>query len=352
MARMADMNPVADLFHRAEPAEPAPSNRWSVAPADFAALLRGAVAAPLADHAILEFDGPDARSFLQGQTTIDMVALAPAAWQLGGYCTPKGRLLAIFQAWSYATGIRLLLPRALAPAIQKRLTQYVLRAKVVVRDVTSDWLAFGLCGAACAAPFGAAGIDVPAATWHGTVLDGDERLVRLPGGTGCPDRLLLLARRERHAHWTPLLAGFAPVEVALWWWTQVDAAIPAVLAATQELFVPQSINLEVLGGVDFRKGCYPGQEIVARSQYLGRLRRRMGLAHAAGLGAAADVFVDGESQPVGRIVLAASAPQGGWDLLFECPSDRVEPGRLHAGSAQAPALELRALPYRLFDPTA
>jgi len=180
----------------------------------------------------------------------------------------------------------------------------------------------------------------------------DERLMRLPAGANCPERLLLLVRAEREAHWLALLAGLARVGPELWWWAQVDAAVPAIVGATQELFVPQAVNLEVLGGVNFRKGCYPGQEVVARSQYLGKLRRRMFLAHAASIGAEPDIFLAGTAEPVGRIVLAAGAPAGGWDLLFECPTDRVEGASLHAGSASAVPLQVRALPYGLFDPTA
>jgi tRNA-modifying protein YgfZ len=114
------------------------------------------------------------------------------------------------------------------------------------------------------------------------------------------------------------------------------------------------INLEVLGGVSFKKGCYPGQEIVARSQYLGKLRRRMAIAHIAGeTRAAADVYARGSEQPVGSVVMAASAPDGGMDLLFEAPVDRTTDGAvLLANSGDGPTLDLRPLPYTLFDPTA
>ncbi len=343
----AAANPAASV-----PAAGTPDNRWTVAAEDFAALRAGPVATLLSDHATLEFDGPDARSFLQGQLTIDVVGLAPDDVQIGGYCTPKGRLLAVFLVWSYAAGLRLLVPRVLAPSLQKRLSTYVLRAKVAVRDVTADWQAWGLCGAAAAAPLAAAGIPVPDEPGKCAARDVDEHLLRLTAGPTCTDRLILLVRSDSAARYAPALRAFARVGTGLWWWAQIDAGVPAVLADTQERFVPQAINLEVLGGVNFRKGCYPGQEVVARSQYLGKLRRRMALAHAAELGPAADIFHDGSNEAVGRIVLAASAPQGGWDLLFECPSDRTEGARLHAGATDAPALELRELPYRLFDPTA
>jgi folate-binding protein YgfZ len=164
-------------------------------------------------------------------------------------------------------------------------------------------------------------------------------------------RLLLLVPAARLDTWLRRLPLVAQVDPGVWWWSQVDAAIPAVFATTRELFVPQTLNLEVLGGVSFRKGCYPGQEVVARSQYLGKLRRRMGLAHTAQVGPAADIFHSGQSNPVGRIVMAAKAPDSAWDLLFECPIELTEYGSLHAGDRDAPALTLRPLPYRIFDPT-
>jgi folate-binding protein YgfZ len=125
-----------------------------------------------------------------------------------------------------------------------------------------------------------------------------------------------------------------------------------VFAATQEKFVPQMINFEVLGGVNFRKGCYPGQEIVARSQYLGKLRRRMHVAHAdaADVQPGADIY-SSDGQAVGTVVMAAAA-DGGTDLLFEVPVERLGSGSLHLVSGSGPKLDVRPLPYELFDPTA
>ena len=326
------MNPVPISPATPEATALAPDYRWSIGAQDFAALQAGPVLAALADHAVLEFDGPDAVVFLQGQLTCDIAALAEGLWQLGGYCTPKGRLLAIFQAWRYGTGVRLLVPRALAAGLQRRLSMYVLRAKVQVRDVSDAWLALGVCGAGAGAALAAAGIEAATQPWHGLVLDADERLVRVPAGPRAIERLLLLVRHERLEHWRGLLAGLQGVDTGLWWWSQIDAGMPAILPQTQERFVPQSLNLEVLGGVNFRKGCYTGQEVVARSQYLGKLRRRMALAHAPALGAGPDVYIDGQEEPVGRIVLAATAPEGGWDLLFECPTDHLGSAALHAGA--------------------
>lgn len=330
----------------------APANRWQACPADLTAWGSGPVMAVLDDHAVLDFSGPDTRAFLQGQTTVDIAALAPDAWQLGGYCTAKGRLLAIFAAWAHAEGVRVLLPAGIAPAIQGRLSMFVLRSKVRIADASATWTALGVFGAGASAALAAAGVPIPAGPGQSQVLADDERVTRMPAGAGCAERLVLVIRAERRAHWIGALSGVAPVGPELWWWSQIDAGVPAIVRGIEELFVPQSLNLEVLGGVNFRKGCYPGQEIVARSQYLGKLRRRMFLAHAGALGPDGDIHADGAAEAIGRIVLAAAAPGGGWDLLFECPTDRAQAAGLHAGSADAPPLQLRALPYALFDPTA
>jgi folate-binding protein YgfZ len=151
------------------------------------------------------------------------------------------------------------------------------------------------------------------------------------------------------------LRGAQPVASGAWWWSQIDAAMPTVWPATQEAFVPQMINLEVLGGVDFKKGCYPGQEVVARSQYRGRLRRRMALAHADAAPAAAgtDVYMDGEAEPVGSVVMAAAAPGGGIDLLFERALDRGgDRPTLRLADPAGPVLAQRDLPYAIVDVTA
>ncbi|HET9024238.1 MAG TPA: tRNA-modifying protein YgfZ, partial [Burkholderiaceae bacterium] len=195
------------------------------------------------------------------------------------------------------------------------------------------------------------GVEFPAAPWTGVLVD-DLRIDRVPGADGANDRVLLTAPTPSSL--PAWCAGLPRLPADAWWRSEIEAAVPTVFAATQEKFVPQMINFEVLGGVSFRKGCYPGQEVVARSQYLGKLKRRMQRAHVnhAGGAIAGDVYHSGEQQPVGTIVMAAASPRGGTDLLFEAPIDRLTSGTLHLASPAGPALELRGLPYELFDPTA
>jgi hypothetical protein len=325
--------------------------RWTVNSEDFARLRAGPVLARLDDLGVLQLEGSDSEAFLQSQCTADIAAMSATSWQIAGYCTPKGRLLAIFEAWRWSAGLRLLLPSDLVKANLDRLSKFVLRSKVRLSNVSASWAVLGICGPGSAEALHDAGVPVPDQPWQCHEIEDDGRIARVPSGPGCAQRMVLLVSRERLDVWLRRLPRLAQVDKAIWWWTQIDAAIPEVFQATQELFVPQAVNLEVLGAVSFRKGCYPGQEVVARSQYRGKLRRRLGLAHTAHMGIGSDVFHNHEVDPVGRVVMAAQAPDGGWDLLFECPTDLTEHGTLHAGSGDAPALALRALPYPIIDPT-
>jgi folate-binding protein YgfZ len=233
----------------------------------------------------------------------------------------------------------------------KRLSMFVLRAKVKLADASEAWSTFALLGPRIAELAGGAGVALPAAPWTG-IVDGALRIDRVPGADAAPDRYLITAPAPASLPaWCARLPQLPP---SAWWWSEIEAAVPTVFAATQEKFVPQMINFEVLGGVNFRKGCYPGQEVVARSQYLGKLKRRMQRAHVglAAVAAGADVYRAGEEQPVGTVVMAAPSPRGGADLLFEVPIDRLEAATLHLASSTGPALALRGLPYELFDPTA
>lgn len=333
---------------------PPAGGSWAASPESFAALARGCALAPINELGVIAVRGEDAGKFLQSQLTNDVLALGERL-TLNGYCSAKGRLIASFHQWREAGPLGetlcLQLPREILPAVMKRLSMFVLRAQVKLSDESASRHAWGLVGADAAAQLLAAGITPPAAVWD-TARAGELCVARLPAAPAAPDRFLLTGP----ALPAPLAAR--PLsDSGVWWWSEIAAAVPTVWAATQEKFVPQMINFEVLGGVNFKKGCYPGQEIVARSQYLGKLRRRMALAHAAGpVAAGADVYLGADA--VGVVVMAAAAPAsassspGGFDLLFESPVDAQAAGGLRAGAADGPDLHIRPLPYELFDPTA
>jgi folate-binding protein YgfZ len=333
-----------------DPAAPAPAGTWHSPREDVAACLREPVAARLDELGVIAVDGPDAVSFLHAQLTNDVAGLDAERVQLNGYCSAKGRLYAVFDNWRDAGSVYLQLPREVLPEVMKRLSMFVLRAKAKLRDASGDWRAIAIVGPGAAQALAPVG-ELPDVGRARVLADG-SRLMRLPPAPQVAQRFLLLARAASTDSAHAAIAALKQVPSGVYWWTQIDAAIPNVFAATQQKFVPQMINLEVLGGVNFRKGCYPGQEVVARSQYLGKLRRRMQIAHTDGVArAGADVFVDGVAEPIGTIVMAATAPQGGMDLLFECPVERAV-GALHLDSSSGPPLAPRPLPYALVDVTA
>ncbi len=319
---------------------------------DLAAVLRAPVLMRLSELGTIRVDGPDALRFLQSQLTSDVEHLGVDAFQLNGYCTAKGRLLATFHQWRDADAVLLQLPGEVLAAVQRRLTMFVLRSKVKLTDHSARSTSYGLLGIGAAAALSACGLPVPDAPGR-SVRENGVRVSRLAAGPRVQERFLLSV--DGDAALPAGLASVARVHSGVWWWCEIDAAMPTVFAATQEKFVPQMINFEVLGGVDFKKGCYPGQEIVARSQYLGKLRRRMRQAHvddANPPAAGSDIVHSAEGQPVGTVVMSACAPGGGCDLLFEAPVDRLETGTLHLVDATGAMLQVRPLPYPLFDPTA
>ena len=316
------------------------------------------VVVSLAELGVVAVRGADAAKFLQSQLTNDVTELDTVAVQLNGYCTAKGRLLAVFDQWRDGDAVYLQLPREILAPVSKRLAMFVLRAKAALSDDSSAWHTWAIFGRDAVAAIRKWNVDLPelGAT---TLVDG-ARVTRLPGGARGGERIVIRAPLAAAATWRTRCATLTAAPLAQWWWSQIDAGVPAVLAATQEKFVPQMINLEVLGGVNFKKGCYPGQEVVARSQYLGKLRRRMALAHCDEASRpGADIYAEGSAQPVGTVVLAAAAPDRGFDILFECPvahtaarTTAAAPAVLRVNRVDGAPLVLQSLPYELFDVTA
>ncbi len=329
----------------------ASAGSWPLQATQVATALTTVVWARIRELGVIAVTGADATAFLQGQLTNDVARLGQDRVTLNGYCTAKGRLLATFRVWRDEQAIYLQLPSELLPGLHKRLSMFVLRAKATLVDDSSSWSTLAVFGHGAEARLREAFGVAP--TSAGTcAVAGACRLMRLAGAPQVEERFLVIVPTAELAGVERKLEGLPEVPSGAFWWSEIDAAIPTVFAATQEKFVPQMINFEVVGGVNFKKGCYPGQEVVARSQYLGKLRRRMQRALVAGEAqAGADVFISGAEQPVGTVVMAASAPQGGTDLLFECPVERID-GTLHLESTAGPVLKLRGLPYEIFDVTA
>ena len=296
------------------------------------------------DHlSLLVVKGPDARVFLDSQLTRNVpLAGTPSTVSPFGYCSPKGRLLASGLLWADGDVVSLLLSRDIAEAIAKRLRMYVLRAKVTIDDVTASRCIDGVVDPVPAPPE-----VVAMAPWTGLQVDG-LAWVRYPD-VDARRRWLCIAADD-HA-FDDSIGG--RVDASTWRWLDIRAGLPRIVMATQDRFVPQMLNLEALGGVDFKKGCYPGQEVVARSQYLGKLKRRMTLASldasASVPAPASDVWAAGDHEPCGMIVAAERGPDGRVALLAELPLARFASADLHVGTIDGAVLTIEPLPYVLPD---
>jgi len=301
----------------------------------------------LPDWGLILVEGPDASSFLQGQLTNSVLGLSPtssgaiaqgsSAARLTGYCTAKGRLLA--SAWislhsaPSVTQYALFVSRDLAAVFAKRLSMFVLRSKVAVRDVSEDWPVYGTME-----PIEQLLTHLPA--------DAIALAMQTPADTNSAKRIVFTSQMTVNAQFN----------ANEWNAAEVASGIPRILAATQDQFVPQMVNLESVGGVDFKKGCYPGQEVVARSQYRGAIKRRLFLAKAQipseSCPPATEIFHEEDpGQPAGMVVLSAPNPSHpDWvDLQIECKSELAQSGKLHLGNVSGPSLELRKLPYSLIE---
>jgi folate-binding protein YgfZ len=285
----------------------------------------------LAHWGVIRARGADAARFLHGQLTSDMLNLGADRAVPAGFCSAKGRLQASFIAWRGAESEILLACAAdlLAPTL-KRLSMFVLRAQCKLDDASAEIPLHGLAGDAASSRLAGAGVWSRRDTAEGVVI-------RLPDAEGAPRALLVGAAP----------AALPALDLDRWRWLEVSSGVPLIQSATVEQFVPQMINLELIGGVDFRKGCYPGQEVVARSQYRGTLKRRMFLFDVdAAAQAGQEIFHSADpGQPAGLVANAAPAPAGGSSLLAEVKLAALEGGSLHLGAPEGPVLVRRNLPY-------
>lgn len=310
---------------------------------------------PLTDFGLIRASGADAANFLHNQLTNDVEHLDATTARLAGYCTPKGRMLASFLVWKSGDAIHLQLPRQLQPSIQKRLQMFVLRAKVTLADATEDQVQIGLVGAAAATALHAWFPELPRAPYE--KIDGDAgSIIRLADAvTGkaaqLPRYLWITPAAVAETAWPVLATRLQPAGIDAWRLSEIRAGIPSITAATQEQFVPQMINFEAIGGVNFQKGCYPGQEIVARSQYLGKLKRRMWPATVPAATAApgTELFSDADpEQACGMVVNAAPHAPGEIACLVEIKLAALD-APVHLGAIDGPLLHFHDLPYALTD---
>lgn len=311
---------------------------------ELAAAASGSVVAPLGQFGILAFRGPDARAFLHGQLSCDVEGLVPDSATYGAYCTPKGRVLANFLLWREPDGFSMLLPRGILPGMQARLARYVLRSKVAIAAPVDEPVIVGVAGPA-AADAAADAVGAPPSAPFSVVRREGVAVVALPEGRF----VIAVPGRAAPAVWDRLASVLRPVGAQCWDWLDIASGWPWIGDATQDEFVPQMANLELLGGVSFHKGCYPGQEIVARTQHRGEVKRRLYLGHVA-----TDVAptpsqplysAERGDQAAGTVVNAAPAPGGGFDILAVVQTASAARDRVRLGSAAGAEVRFRELPY-------
>ncbi len=297
---------------------------------------------------LLELTGEEAKPFLQGQVTNDVLQLNGSNSQFAGYCSPKGRLLALFLAFAHHDHLHLQFNRELLEPIMKRLKMYVLRSKVIIKDVSDEIIRIGFAGSTAQTQLKQLFEQVPEQP-HDLVSLSHAVILRLPG---ILPRFEILTTNEHATDiWNTLSQNSKAVGKPVWDYLEINAGIPDISANTQEAFVPQMINLDALNAINFKKGCYTGQEIVARTHYLGKVKRRTLLAHLqneAILQApqAGDSVTGHDGAEAGQIVRVAPAPDDGFDLLVEVRLESKLAGEI---KWQDKTLQFSALPYTLND---
>jgi tRNA-modifying protein YgfZ len=322
------------------------------AQAELQALNTQAVMCDLSHEGLLLVSGDDAAAFLHGQLSNDVLALGEGDAQITSWCSPKGRMLVTPLLWKGKQGYFLQMPRSLQPAIQKRLQMFVLRSKVTLVDLSADWVKIGVAGvnsnaveANIHAVFGA----VPAQVMSSIQSD-LGRVIRLS-----PTRFEIIASAENAIEiWKKLTPNVAKVGAGVWDLQTIRDGVVQVLPETQDQFVPQAANFELIGGVNFKKGCYPGQEIVARTQYRGILKRRLVRVHSE----SGDLPKPGESiyapefgeQAAGHIANVAPTPEGGFDALVVAQIESIKADSLRLKSLDGMPLKVQLLPYEVTFP--
>ncbi len=308
----------------------------------------------LPDWGLVSASGDDAGSFLHAQTTNDVAQQAPDEARWNAWCTAKGRILACGLVWRDAETYRFAVSRPLAAPMRKRLSMYVLRARAALADASDDFAILGLAGEPVVEALRMLGIGAPQPmrTARESGRSDGLQAIGLQAVTGIGPRWWLIVPVGRLETVWQALATRSQLRSSDWWrHTEILAGAPRVVAATSERFVPQTLNWELIGGVSFRKGCYPGQEVVARMHYRGKPKRRCFLAfvQAGGdetaPGPGTDLLSSDSVEPAGVVVSSARATDGRQVLLYEASIDAALAGGLRLADGRA--IHPLDLPYPL-----
>ena len=320
----------------------------------------GSVVVPVSDWALIRLTGEDAATFLHNMVTQDIAHLAANEWRLAGLCTAKGRLIATLLVWRDQADLLLAVAADLRDIVVKKLGMYVLRSKVKIA-VEDQTVLLGVAGPQATAALSALGANtddgmaavprqVSPLALSQPIASGNEppgQVIRLQAQSF----LLAIPAEAAPAVWERLTGTLSPAGLDAWHWLQIAAGQPQVVASTQEAFIPQMLNMELpeVGGVSFTKGCYPGQEIVARTQYLGKVKRRMiraGVDNHYPPGTAI-YLADSAGQQVGSVVSLATAPDQGYECLLVTQFSGDENQLIHMGSPEGPIATRLPLPYAI-----
>ena len=292
---------------------------------------------------LLEISGADAVTFLQGQVTNDVNLLNGSNAHYSAYCNPKGRMLALFLAFAHYDHLHLQFNRELLEPIMKRLKMYVMRSKVEIKDVSDSIVKFGLNGSQAASMLESVFSKIPTVDYELVSLE-NGAILKLPSYNDDARFEIFTDSTNAPLIWDALKNNCKVVEKPHWDWLEIQAGIPDIELKTQEQFVPQMLNLDILNGINFKKGCYTGQEIVARTHYLGSVKRRTYLAQLATelAPAAGDKVLDAAKNEVGQIVRVAPNATNGFDALIELRIEAKEAGYMTCNDV---AISLKYLPY-------
>jgi folate-binding protein YgfZ len=295
---------------------------------------------------LLAVRGEDAFGFLQGQLSNDLRELSESHVQWSSHCSQKGRMLANFLVARVGDTFYLQLPAERVPDLLKRLRMFVLRSRVTIEEASDDLVRIAIAGDCAATAASACALPVPELENGLAVVDGIA-VIRLPGHT---PRIEIIGPPEPlRAHWDAMSAYGAPANTDAWTLLDIRAGIPSVYNETADTFVPQMANMQLIDGVSFHKGCYTGQEIVARMQYLGKLKRRMyiGEVESDTPPHPGDALFSPDSnsqQGSGTVVAASPIDSGRYALLAVVEIKAAESGEVRL-SEDGPPVRLAAPPY-------
>ncbi|CAK0767301.1 tRNA-modifying protein YgfZ [Gammaproteobacteria bacterium] len=316
-----------------------------------AIVVNGNTMADLSHKGLIKVEGSDAITFLQGQMTCDIHDAESGLSKLGAWCNAKGRVRITFRVFQLGEGFYLELPNECVEETIKQLRKYILRSKVLLRDASQDWIRLG-----CSGPSIEDGLRQIFPTLPGVpdkmTHEGTFTIIRL---RGIHPRFEIFGKNDALTKlWNTLKVRTATIGAETWSILEILSGVPEITRATTESFVPHMLNLPEIGAVSFSKGCYTGQEVVARMQYLGKSKRHLYLARIAGgeppqPGDSLWIPSEDREQHPGTIINCAPSPEGGFLILAVIAASDVRKGEIRLHAATGPLLEFHPLPYPLLE---